>query len=341
MDVADSIDNSLYLKKCLELETLFQTHFQHREQSKKILKERLSKAGLDVIHLRQSVAALTEELKAERSRCAALETSLGEAEKLHKAALVQRDIKVQQMECDIDARAQLLAFKSDECDRRLQSLQKQEEELLQRQQHLRAYQASLEVGIIPAQKQAEAERNRMRHAREEAEKFLEEAKASGEAAKRRKNDLESLYNLEMKCFDLEKKESASRMHILRQEIHATSYLISSRLAHVSVAETKAAERIRLNERDLSSKKDIIALKEKEMSSRHQREQQHILDEKERIRFTRELMHKDYRLILENVRLIGSKCSLEPEQSQVNKLKDLEKLLSSSLDDCHQYLEKKL
>ncbi|ORC84715.1 uncharacterized protein TM35_000421730 [Trypanosoma theileri] len=340
MDVGNR-DNDLYIKKSVELEALLQNHFQHRQQSKKALKERLHEAELEIKRLRQSLFTVSEELKTEQSKYGVLKAQFEQAERRHASELIEKDKFIQERINNIDEQARLLATKSEECECRLQSLKQQEEAFLHRQQQLQVYQASIEASIIPAQKHAEAERLRMQRAREESEEYLEKVKVFTDAAKRRKHDLESLYNYEMRCFDLEREESSTRMRIMRKEMEAVAYLISSRVSHVSIYEGKAIERIRLNEEEMSSKKYLLELKEKEVNSRHQREQKLLLEEKERINAFRDSLQRDYRLILDNVRLLSGECSLDAEQSQLEKLKDLEKVISSLLDDCHSGLEKKL
>ncbi|KAH9597388.1 hypothetical protein LSM04_002666 [Trypanosoma melophagium] len=339
MDVGNK-ENDLYIRKSVELEALLKNHFQHRQQSKKALKERLHEAELELKHLRQSLFTVSEELKTEQSKYDLLKAQFEQTERRHAAEIIERDKLIQERIYNIDEQARLLAIKSEECECRLQSLQQQEEAFLHRQQQLQVYQASIEASIIPAQKHAEAERLRMQKACEESKEYLEKAKLFTDAAKRRKHDLESLYNYEMRCFDLEREESFTRMRIMRKEMDAVAYLISSRISHVSVYEGKAIERIRLHEEEVSSKKYLLELKEKEINLRHQREEKIISEEREQINAFRESLRRDYKLILDNVRLLSGECSLDAEQSQLEKLKDLEKVISSLLGDCLPGLEKK-
>ncbi|RNF04435.1 uncharacterized protein Tco025E_08089 [Trypanosoma conorhini] len=329
------------VKVSLELESLLQHHFHNRQHSKRVLKDHLREAELEITHLRLSVSAYAEQLKQERTRAEALQRDMENAQRCHAAELMNQDKRIRERLCDVDAQARLLVVKTEECERRLQSLQEKETELLNREANLRSHQASFEAGIIPAQRQAEAERARMHYAREKAEQFLEEARVSALATEERRHQLEKLYNIEMRCFGVEKEESIRRMHIMRQEMLGAVCLISSRQMHAGLAENKAAERIRILEQELASRKDVCEMREKELYSRHQRERQHLKDEKDRLMSMKEAMRQDYRIVLESIHLLGNECSTEPERLQVNALRDLEKLLFSMLDDQHLGLDKKL
>ncbi|RNF12996.1 hypothetical protein TcG_08711 [Trypanosoma cruzi] len=329
------------VKVSLELESLLQHHFQQRQHSKRILKDRLRKAELEIAHLQQSVSAYSEELRVERLKFDTLQRTMEDAKRNHAAELMEQERLIRDRMCNVDTQTRLLVVKTEECERRVQCLQKQEEELLNREKELKFYQASFEAGIMPAQRQIEAERVRMLRAREKAEELLEEAKISALATEERRKKLEALHNLEMRFFALEKEEATQRIQIMRQEILGLVGLISFRRAHVSAAEGEAAKRIRLLEEELASKKEVFELREKEVYLRYQREEQRMREERERIISIKEAMRQDYRLVLEGIRLFGNEYSTEPDQLQVEALKDLEKLLFSALDDHQLEITKKL
>ncbi|KAF8279947.1 hypothetical protein BCY84_19580 [Trypanosoma cruzi cruzi] len=329
------------VKVSLELESLLQHHFQQRQHSKRILKDRLRKAELEIAHLQQSVSAYSEELRVERLKFDTLQRTMEDAKRNHAAELMEQERLIRDRMCNVDTQTKLLVVKTEECERRVQCLQKQEEELLNREKELKFYQASFEAGIMPAQRQIEAERVRMLRAREKAEQLLEEAKISALATEERRKKLEALHNLEMRFFALEKEEATQRIQIMRQEILGLVGLISFRRAHVSAAEGEAAKRIRLLEEELASKKEVFELREKEVYLRYQREEQRMREERERIISIKEAMRQDYRLVLEGIRLFGNEYSTEPDQLQVEALKDLEKLLFSALDDHQLEITKKL
>ncbi|EKG07897.1 hypothetical protein TCSYLVIO_000963 [Trypanosoma cruzi] len=329
------------VKVSLELESLLQHHFQQRQHSKRILKDRLRKAELEIAHLQQSVSAYSEELRVERLKFDTLQRTMEDAKRNHAAELMEQERLIRDRMCNVDTQTRLLVVKTEECERRVQCLQKQEEELLNREKELKFYQASFEAGIMPAQRQIEAERVRMLRAREKAEELLEEAKISALATEERRKKLEALHNLEMRFFALEKEEATQRIQIMRQEILGLVGLISFRRAHVSAAEGEAAKRIRLLEEELASKKEVFELREKEVYLRYQREEQRMREERERIISIKEAMRQDYRLVLEGTRLFGNEYSTEPDQLQVEALKDLEKLLFSALDDHQLVITKKV
>ncbi|RNF01451.1 hypothetical protein TraAM80_06992 [Trypanosoma rangeli] len=334
-------EHDQFVKVSLELESLLQRHFQHREHSKRVLKDHLREAKLEIAQLRQSVSAYSEQLKEERFRSEALQREMEDLKRRQVAEITKHDELIRERMCDIDTQARLTVVKTEECERRLQCLQQQETELLNRENDLKYHQASFEAGIILAQRQTEAERLCMQHARENAEQVLEEARISALATEERRHKREMLYNLEMQCFGLEKEEATRRIHIIRQEILEIMGLISSRQTHVSVAEAKAVERIRLLEQEFVSRKEIFELREKEIHLRQQREQQHLKDERERVASMKEAMQKDYRLLLEGIHLFGNGCSTEPERLQVDALRDLQKLFVSMLDDHHLERDRKL
>ncbi|EKF32347.1 hypothetical protein MOQ_003809, partial [Trypanosoma cruzi marinkellei] len=329
------------VKVSLELESLLQHHFQQRQHSKRILKSRLRKAELEIAHLQQSVSAYSEELKAERLKFETLQRSMEDAKRDYAAELMKQEKIIRDRMCNIDTQAKILVAKTEECERRIQCLQKQEEELLNREKELKFYQASFEAGIMPAQRQIEAERVRMLHAREKAEQLLEEAKISALATEERRKNLEVLHYLETQFFGVEKEEATQRIKVMRQEILGVVGLISFRRTHVSFAEGEAAKRIRLLEEEFASKKEVFDLREKEVYLRYQREEQRMRDERERIISIKEAMRQDYELVLEGIRLFGNEYSTEPDQLQVDALKDLEKLLFSALDDHQLEIAKKL
>ncbi|ESL09997.1 hypothetical protein TRSC58_02275 [Trypanosoma rangeli SC58] len=334
-------EHDQFVKVSLELESLLQRHFQHSEHSRRVLKDHLREAKLEIAQLRQSASAYSRQLKEERFRSEALQQEMEDLKRRHVAELTKHDELIRERMCDIDAQARLTVVKTEECERRLQSLQRQETELLNRENDLKYHQASFEAGVILAQRQTEAERRCTQHARENAEEVLEEARVSALATEERIHKLEMLYNLEMQRFGLEKEEATRRMHIIRQEILEIMDLVSSRRTHVSAAEAKAVERIRVLEHEFTSRKEVCELREKEIHLRHQREQQHLKDERERIVSMKEAMRKDYELLLEGIHLFGDGCSTEPERLQVDALRDFEKLFISMLDDHHLELDRKL